>query len=400
MTEDTLPAIAGGQPIRSDILQFAQASLDDNEFEEMVDTLKSGWLTYGPKSIRFEKLFSDYIGVKNSIAVNSCTSGLHLSLLALGIGPGDEVITTDLTFVATCEVILHVGATPILVDIDDTFNIDITKIEKVITDKTKAIIPVHFGGQPCQMDEILKIKKKYNISIIEDAAHASGSKYKDQKIGQIGDVTIFSFYANKNMTTGEGGIVTTNNSKIAEKVRTLSLHGISKDAWSRFSEKGKWYYEVTELGYKYNFTDIQASLGIHQLDKLDSFNAKRSNIAEKYTTSFTNNNVIKMPRQINHIINSWHLFPVIIEFTKLSIGRDFFIKALEAEGIKTSVHYVPIHMQPFYKIKYSFLDNDYPIALNYYKNIISLPIYPDMDNKDTNSVIKAVNKIIKYYKKL
>ncbi|RKY89127.1 UDP-4-amino-4,6-dideoxy-N-acetyl-beta-L-altrosamine transaminase, partial [candidate division KSB1 bacterium] len=275
------------RPVRDRFLPFHQPSIDGEEIQEVVDTLKSGWITTGPKTKLFEKKFQEYIGCKYAIAVSSCTAGLHLALVAAGVGQGDEVITTPYTFATTGEVIIQIGAKPVFVDIEeDGFNIDVTKIPEAITPETKAIIPVHFAGEPCDMDEIMKIAQENNLFVIEDAAHAVGAEYKGKKIGNIGDVTVFSFYATKNLTTGEGGMVTTNNDELAEKIRLLSLHGISKDAWKRYTAEGSWYYEILYAGYKYNMTDIQASLGIHQLNKLEKFLSIRQKYAQRYSSAF------------------------------------------------------------------------------------------------------------------
>jgi UDP-4-amino-4,6-dideoxy-N-acetyl-beta-L-altrosamine transaminase len=393
-----LPAFEGGNPVRTEMLEYFKPSIDKNEIDSVVNVLRSGWLTYGEKSQQFEKEFARYVNSKYSIAVNSCTSGLHLCLVALGVGSGDEVITTPYTFAATSEVIIHVGAKPIFVDVDQSMNIDVDKIENKITSKTKAIIPVHFGGQPCDMGKIMAISKRHNIPVIEDAAHASGSSYNGKKIGSIGEYTVFSFYANKNMTTAEGGIVTTDNKEIAEKIRLLSLHGISRDAWNRFSKEGSWFYEIHDAGYKYNFTDLQAALGISQLEKLDEFNSKRKNIAKIYINNFSSE-MVKIPVIQKDILHSWHLFPIIIKFEKLKISRNTFIEYLQMEGIQTSVHYIPLHLHPYYQKVWKLKDTDFPIATNFYDNEISLPIYPKMSRNDAEDVILAVNKIIDYYKK-
>ena len=385
-------------PVRKEMLEYFQASLGNEEIDSLVETIQSGWLTYGPKSREFENNFAKYVGSKYAIAVNSCTAGLHLSLLAVGVKQGDEVITTPYTFAATSEVILQIGAKPVFVDINDTLNIDASKIEDAINENTKAILPVHFAGQPCDMDAITKLSKKYNLDVVEDAAHAAGSAYKGKNIGTISKCTAFSFYANKNMTTGEGGIVTTNDPKIAEKIRILSLHGISKDAWKRFSSKGNWYYEILEAGYKYNFTDIQASIGIHQLQKLEVFNERRRELSTKYLELFSNNDLIKLPNIIEDVVHTWHLFPIFINFKHLSVDRVNFMELLEKEGIKTSVHYIPLHLHPYYKNRYGYESQDFPKSFDFYSNEISLPIYPKMKDSDLKDVVNSVNKLIKKYK--
>jgi len=327
------------RPVRDRFLPFHQPSIDGEEIQEVVDTLKSGWITTGPKTKLFEKKFQEYIGCKHAIAVSSCTAGLHLALVAAGVGQGDEVITTPYTFATTGEVIIQIGAKPVFVDIEeDGFNIDVTKIPEAITPETKAIIPVHFAGEPCDMDEIMKIAQENNLFVIEDAAHAVGAEYKGKKIGNIGDVTVFSFYATKNLTTGEGGMVTTNNDELAEKIRLLSLHGISKDAWKRYTAEGSWYYEILYAGYKYNMTDIQASLGIHQLNKLEKFLSIRQKYAQRYSSAFADISEIKIPPVNHHVRHAWHLYVIRLNSASLSIDRKQFIEALKAENIGSSVH--------------------------------------------------------------
>jgi dTDP-4-amino-4,6-dideoxygalactose transaminase len=323
---------------------------------------------------------------------------LHLAVVALGIGNGDEVITTPYTFAATAEVVINSNAKPVFVDVEkDTYNIDPAKIEEKITDKTKAIIVVHYAGHACEMDKIMEIAEKYDLYVIEDAAHAIGSKYKDQKIGSIGDATCFSFYATKNITTAEGGMITTNRGDLADKMRILSLHGISKDAWKRYSSEGSWYYEIAYSGYKYNMSDLQASIGIHQMKKLDQMQKRREEIADMYNKSFGQIPQITIPTVKSYATHAWHLYPIQVNSDLLSINRNEFIEALKAENIGTSVHFIPLHLHPYYKEKYGFKGDDFPNAESLYKNEISLPIYPNMEDKDVEDVISAVKKIIDYY---
>jgi dTDP-4-amino-4,6-dideoxygalactose transaminase len=277
----------GDRPIRNKFLPPFSPSIDDREINEVIDTLKSDWITTGPKTHAFEEYFCEYFGCRYAVALNSCTAGLHLSLIACDIKKDDEVITSPFTFAATANVIIHQNARPVFVDIDEsTFNLDPDKIESAITKKTKAIIPVHYAGHPCEMDEILKIAYDHDLTVIEDAAHAVGAEYKNRKIGTIGDLTSFSFYATKNLTTSEGGMVTTDNHDLAEKIRLLGSHGISKDAWKRYSSGGSWYYEVIYPGFKYNMTDIQASMGIQQLKKFKNMQDRREEIARRYSNAF------------------------------------------------------------------------------------------------------------------
>ena len=394
-----IPAIIKGKPIRNTFLPPFKHSIGEEEIEEVVSTLNSNWITTGPKTFKFEEMFRKNVGSKYAIAVNSCTAALHLSIVAAGVKSGDEVITSPLTFAATSEVIIHQNAKPILVDVEkDTYNIDPEKIKEKINEKTKAIIPVHYAGHACNMDEIMEIAMENNLFVIEDAAHAIGSKYKDRYIGNVGDLTCFSFYATKNITTAEGGMITTNNEELAEKVRILSLHGISKDAWKRYSSEGSWFYEILYPGYKYNMSDLQASIGFHQLKKLTKMQRRREEIADLYKNSFKDIPQITIPKVRNYTKHAWHLYPILINNDLLEIGRNEFIEALNAENIGTSVHFIPLHLHPYYKEKYGFEYGNFPNAEYIYDREISIPIYPKMTDVDVKDVISAVKKIINYYK--
>ena len=308
------------------------------------------------------------------------------------------MITSPLTFAATSEVIIHQNAKPVFVDVEkETFNINPRKIEEKITNKTKAIIPVHYGGHACAMDDIMKLARENDLFVIEDAAHAIGCKYKDNYVGNIGDMTCFSFYATKNVTTAEGGMITTNDEEMAEKARLLSLHGISKDAWKRYSFEGSWYYEILLPGYKYNMSDLQASIGIHQLYKLDQMQTRREEIANFYNNSFKDIPQIITPTIKSYTKHAWHLYPILVNTDLIEISRNEFIEALKAENIGTSVHFIPLHLHPYYKEKYGFKRGDYPNAENIFDHEISLPLYPRMTNEDTADVVHAVKKIIKNY---
>jgi UDP-4-amino-4,6-dideoxy-N-acetyl-beta-L-altrosamine transaminase len=386
--------------VRENFLPFCQPDIGENEIEEVVQTLRSGWLTTGPKTKEFERRFGEYVGARHAIAVNSCTAGLHLALAAAGIGEGDEVITTPLTFCATANVIIHQRATPILADVrEDDFNINPEEVERRITPRTKAIIPVHLAGQPCEMDEILRIAEKHHLLVIEDAAHAVGAKYNGRMIGTIGDVTAFSFYATKNLTTAEGGMITTDNQGLAEKMRILSLHGISADAWKRYSAEGSWYYEVLYPGYKYNMTDIQASLGIHQLARLEGFIQTRARYAQMYTEAFSEMPEIIVLQVGPKVRHAWHLYVIRINRERLKINRAQFIEALRTENIGASVHFIPLHLHPFYQEQYGFEKGDFPVAEAVYENIISLPFYTKMTAQDVEDVIEAVRHTVVQYRK-
>jgi len=382
-------------------IAFHKTHITEDEIDAVVEALKSGWTTMGPKTVEFERMFAEYIFKDvnspiiyntefiQAVSVNSATAALHLSLKAIGIKEGDEVILPTNTFVATAEVVTYFNAIPVLCDIEyDTHNIDVTKIEKLITDKTKAIMPVHFAGQPCDMDEIIKIAKKYKLMIVEDAAHALPSFYKGRKIGLIGDITCFSFYATKTMSTGEGGMAVTNNSEYAKKIRINRLHGISKDAWDRYSEKGSWYYEVVDNGNKYNTTDINSALGIVQLKKLEKMRDRRKEIASMYDEAFTDISEITIPVIKPDRETSWHLYVIKVK------NRNNIINELKDLGISTSVHFIPVHRHPYYKETYNYQNDDYEVANKVYDESISLPIYPDLSNEDVKYIIEIlINKV-------
>ncbi len=377
-----------------EFLPFSLPAIGDEEINEVVDTLKSGWITTGIKTKKFENDFKTYIGCKEAIALSSCTAALHLALVASGVGRGDEVITTPFTFAATGEVIIYVGAKPVFVDIrKDTYNIDPDAIENAITSKTRAIIPVHYGGQPCDMDKIMKIAHDHDLVVIEDAAHAVGAKYKNRMVGTLGDYTAFSFYATKNLTTAEGGMVTTENLENAEKMRILGLHGMSKDAWKRYGAGGSWYYEIMEAGYKYNMTDIQASIGIHQLARFEKLQKKRNIYAKRYTEALKEIKGITTPYVNPDILHAWHLYTILIDPEILGIDRSHFIEAMTRKNIGTSVHFIPLHLHPYYRDVHRYERGDFPNAEYIYDRIVSLPIYPSMTDDDLDYVINTIKNI-------
>ncbi len=390
-------------------IPFCKHTVGDEETAEVLDTLKSAWLTTGPKTKQFEKDFAEYIGVKHAIALNSCTSALHLSLLANGVGPGDEVITTPLTFCATIEAIEYCGARSIFVDVDErNFHIDAKRIEEKITPNTKCILPVHYGGIPCDLDSINRIAKNHNLQIVEDAAHALGTQYKYHRIGGSGNLTCFSFYPVKNITTGEGGMVTLNDDDKAKTIRTLALHGMSKDAWQRYSQQGSWYYEIHHLGYKYNLTDIQASLGICQLKKLERFNELRENQAKLYFESLRDCDEISLPSwyydyfgtlRDEGFVNSWHLFVIMLNLQQVSITRNELIQELNEKGIGTSVHFIPVHLQPYYAQKNNLHKGQFPVAESIFDRIISIPIYPKLTESELLYITDTLKKILQANRK-
>jgi dTDP-4-amino-4,6-dideoxygalactose transaminase len=376
-------------------LPFCQADIGEEEIAEVVDTLRSGWLTTGPKTREFEERFSQYVDSKFAIAVNSCTAALHLALNAAGITEGDEVITTPLTFCSTVNVILFQRATPVLADIRlDDYDIDPAEVERRITPRTKAILPVHYGGQPCRMDELMDIAHRHNLLVIEDAAHAVGAKYRGRPIGAIGDATAFSFYVIKNLTTGEGGMVTTDNPELAEKVRILRLHGMSHDAWKRYDARGSWYYEVQMLGFKYNMSDIQAALGLHQLARLESFTERRAQIVAEYGRRFAALPELTLPQARPEVRHAWHLYPIRVDGERLTIGRDQFIEEMKERGIGTSVHFIPIHYHPYYQQTLGLKPGDFPNTDKLFAGLLSLPLFPRMSDADVERVANAVEEIV------
>ena len=381
-------------------IPYHRASIGQEEIDEVVATLQSGWLTTGARTAQFEKDFRDYVGVPHAMAVNSCTAGLHLALAALNMGKGAEVITTPLTFCATVNVILHVGATPVLADIGPDGNIDPASIESRITEKTRAILPVHLAGLPADMDAIWALARKYRLHVVEDCAHAIGATYRgwpmgggNPETGAHSDASAYSFYATKNITTGEGGMVTTHTESLAEKMKVLCLHGISKDAWQRYSATGKWYYEVLEPGFKYNLSDIQSSLGIHQLRKLPSFIETRKRYAAIYNQMFADVEEIEAPPDKADCEHAWHLYTIRLNLDKLAVTRDEFITLLQDRGVGTSVHFIPIPLHPFFVSYANLPQNQCPEALALYPRIISLPLYPAMTESDVVRVAEVVKDL-------
>jgi dTDP-4-amino-4,6-dideoxygalactose transaminase len=372
-------------------IPFHKPYISEEEIAEVVDTLKSGWITMGPKTIRFEEEFAGYLSSKYAIAVNSGTAALHLAVKAIDLRPGDEVIIPTTTFTATGEVICYGNAVPVIVDVErETHNISVAAIEKAITPKTKAMIPVHMAGQPCDMDEIIQLAGAHRLFVIEDAAHAIPAWYRKRRIGVIADITCFSFYSTKPLATGEGGMVTTDREDWAERVRTLRLHGISKDAWKRYSKGGSWYYEVIEPGFKYNMTDLQASLGIAQLRKVDWLWEKRKEIARRYTDAFASTGCIIPPSVKADRQSAWHLYIIKLHLESLSIDRNSFIEKLRGRGIETSVHFIPLHRHPFYRNTFGLTPEGFPNAEWVYERSISLPIYPGMTDPEVDYVIEQV----------
>jgi len=381
-------------------IPFHRPSIGEEEINEVADTLRSGWLTTGPRTARFERDFGEHVGALHSVAVNSATAALHLALAGLEIGPRDEVITTPMTFCATVQAILHVGATPVLADIGPDGNIDPGEIEKRITNRTRAIIPVHLAGLPCEMNAIWTLAGRRGIHVIEDAAHAAGSHYEGRPIGAgpvgstaASDAVAFSFYATKNLTTGEGGMITTHLPALAEAMRMLSLHGASHHAWDRYTERGDWYYEVLAHGFKYNLSDIQAAIGIHQLRKLDRFIERRVLYAGIYNRAFAGLGEVETPPDNPRCRHAWHLYILRLNLGRLTIDRAQFIRELRERGIGTSVHFIPVPLHPFFA-EMSLAREACPQALDLYPRIVSLPLYPAMTEEDVHYVARCVREVL------
>jgi dTDP-4-amino-4,6-dideoxygalactose transaminase len=382
------------------VVPFAMPDIDEAEIDSVVETLRSGWLTTGPKVRQFEADFANYVGCQHAVAVNSATAALHLALAAVGLREGDEVLVPTMTFAATAEVVLYFKAKPVLVDCQrDTFNLDSGQIEKAITAKTKAIIPVHIAGQACDMDRIMEIARVHDLRVIEDAAHALPSRYQGKMIGTIGDITCFSFYATKTITTGEGGMATTESLEWADHMRVMGLHGISKDAWKRYTAEGSWYYEILYPGFKYNLTDIAAAIGIEQLKKCQRFWERRQRYAALYNEGLQGVPGIITPHVAPDIQHAWHLYIIQLDLEQLRIGRNEFIALLKEENIGTSVHFIPLHLHPYYRDTFQYRPEDFPNASATFERIISLPIYPKMAEADAQRVIDAVAKIARQHRR-
>jgi len=386
--------------MNKEFLPFHVPDIGEAEIQAVVETLQSGWLTTGPRTKQFEEDFARYVGCQHAVAVNSGTAALHLALEAVGIKEGDEVLLPTMTFAATAEVVLYLQAWPVLVDCRrETLNLDPDQLEKAISPKTKAIIPVHFGGQPCDMEKILEIARTYNLAVIEDAAHALPARYGGKIVGTIGDITCFSFYATKTITTGEGGMATTENPDWAERMRIMSLHGISKDAWRRYTAEGSWYYEILFPGYKYNLTDMAAAIGIQQLKKCDRFWKRRQYYAELYHKGFRDIAEITVPPVGEGLQHAWHLYVIQLDLERLRISRREFIELLRQHYVGTSVHFIPLHLHPYYRDNFRYRPEDFPNASAAFDRIVSLPIYPKMTEADVQDVIETVRTIVRQYRR-
>ena len=380
--------------MRETFLAFSPPSLGSEEIAEVIDTLKTDWITTGPKTRRFEKEFGAYVGAPAALAAFSATDAMQVALAALGVQPGDEVITTAMTFCSTAHVIEHLGARPVLVDVEpDTLCIDPAAVERAITPKTRGLLPVHLYGHPCEMDALMSLAKAHDLFVLEDAAHAVPARYRGRLVGTIGTATAFSFYATKNMTTGEGGMLTADADLIA-KARVWALHGMSRDAYQRYTAAGSWFYEVVAPGFKCNMTDIQASLGLQQLAKLAGFQTRRREIVDRYHRAFERMPELEVPTERAHVQSAWHIYALRLNLEALHIDRARFIEELKARRIGASVHFIPMHLHAYYRDKYGYTPSDFPVAYENYQRLVSLPLHPRLTNEDVDDVIEAVREII------
>lgn len=388
-------------------IPFHRPAIGPDEEREVLEALRSGWITTGPKAKEFEKDFAAYVGARNALAVAHCTGGLHLALFAIGIQPEDAVITTPFTFTATAEVMGYLGARPIFVDIDPvTLNIDPLKIKQILDSDTsrkiRAILPVHFAGHPCDMDRIMGMARKHNLKVIEDAAHALDSAVSIDgrgmtPIGTIGDLTCFSFYATKNITSAEGGMITTEDDALAAKIAVASLHGMDRDAWKRYDSSGSWYYEINDVGFKYNLSDVHAAIGLAQLRRAGELTARRRAIASQYNEAFRNHPALEPPQTTSVIEHAWHLYVLRLRPDRLTIGRNQFVELLRQRGIGISVHCIPLHTMHYYQNRYGYRNGDFPVAEDIFSRCFSLPIYPMMSAADVEYVMHSVLAIAAEY---
>ncbi len=397
--------------MRDTFLPFSPPLIGEEEIAEVVDTLRSDWITTGPKVRRFETDFAEAVGAPAALALSSCTAAMHVALAALGVGPGDAVITTPMTFVSSVHVVEQVGARPVLADVEpDTLNIHPSRVAEAITAarreglRIKALLPVHLYGHPCDMNPLMDLASEYGLAVVEDAAHALPAAYEGRPVGSFAKsyplpvLTCFSFYATKNLTTAEGGMLT-GPPGLIDEARVWSLHGMSRDAWDRYEAKGSWYYEVIRPGFKYNLTDIQAALGLQQLRKLGQFQARREEIVRQYNEGLSGLEELSLPTARPEVKHAWHLYVIRLNLERLSITRDQFIEELKERRIGTSVHFIPVHMHPYYRDKYGYRPEDFPVAAREFRRIISLPLNPRMSDRDAGDVVEAVREVVKKFRR-
>lgn len=385
--------------MRKEFLPFSPPAIGEEEVAAVTEALRSGWISTGPKTREFEAAFAQRVGAPQALALNSCTAALHTALVTAGIGAGDEVVTTTNTFAASVNVIEHVGATPVLVDVEaDTLNIDPNRVAEAITSRTRALLPVHFAGHPADLDPLRSLAAERELLLLEDAAHALPAKYKGALIGSAENPAAFSFYATKNLTTAEGGALT-GDPEMLDRARVISLHGMSRDAWKRYAKGGSWYYEVQVPGYKYNMTDLQAAMGMVQLGKLNAFQRRRREIVARYSAAFEGEPTLQIPVERGDVEHAWHLYVLRLRVEGLSIGRDRFLQELSERNIATSVHFIPVHTHPYYRDKYGYDRNQFPVAVSNFDRMLSLPLHPGLSEQDVADVIEAVLDVVTTYRK-
>lgn len=392
--------------VRDEMLLFSPPSIGGEEIAEVVATLNTPWITTGPKVREFEERMARYLGVRTAHAVNSCTDAMLIALAALGVGPGDAVFVPDMTFCATANVVDHLGATPVIVDVDPiTLNLDPELLERAVRSvqttpglTARAVMPVHYAGHPCEMDAIVSIATQHGLAVIEDAAHAFAARYRGALVGSVEDspvprVAAFSFYATKNLTTIEGGLLA-GSPDLVDECRLWSLHGMSKDAWNRYGKGGSWYYEVVRPGYKCNMTDVQASIGIHQLARIEQFQERRREVTEAYAKGFADLDALQLPVELSHVESAWHLYPVRLHLDALTIDRARFIDELTARNIGTSVHFIPLHHHPYYAERYGLGPDDFPVSATEFLRLVSLPMHAGLSDRDVSDVVEAVTDVV------
>jgi dTDP-4-amino-4,6-dideoxygalactose transaminase len=387
--------------MRETFLPFARPSIGEEEIAELTDSLRSGWITTGPKVERFAAAFAEFVGGRYAVPVSSATAGLHVALLALGVGPGDEVVTTPMTFVATLNTIVHCGAQPVLADIDAaTLNIRVEEIEARLSPRTRAILPVHFVGQPADLDPILELASSRGIAVLEDAAHAVGAEYKGRRIGSFPSTSVFSFHPNKNMTTGEGGMVVTEDEAVFEKASLLKFHGMDREAWKRFAKPGSPRYDVAVPGFKYNMMDIQAALGLHQLKRLDGFLRERERLAARYDEALDGLPGLILPQRVAYPVrHAWHLYTPLLDIDRLAIDRDRFLDELKRRNIGTGLHYTAAHEFSYYASGFGWRPEDFPEAHFVSERIFSLPLFPGLTEADQDDVVEAVSEVLREFRR-
>ncbi len=390
-------AIFGGRPVRQSLLPYGHQSIDEEDIQAVTDVLRSDWITTGPKVAEFEEAFADYVRAEYAVSFSSGTAALHGAAFAAGLKSGDEAVTTPMTFCATANCVLYQGARPVFADVaPDTLNMDPGEAAKCITPRTKAIIPVDYAGHPADLEELSLLAQESGIAVIEDACHALGAEYKGRRVGGISDMTVFSFHPVKHITTGEGGMVTTNSLDFARRLRLLRNHGIEGDARQR-QAKGQWYYEMVDLGYNYRLTDIACALGLAQLRRLDKNLARRREIALHYSKALGDLSGIRIPAQRSYVSSAWHLYPVRLLPDVLKVGRADIFAAVRKENIGVNVHYIPVHIHPYYRSRFGYRGGEYPVAERAYEALISLPMFHAMTDQDVLDVVEAVRKVLEYY---